>query len=371
MKHPLWILNSAIASLLICAFLFIILSRQRAPRAVPIEPEISSERIKRDEVKINISKIYENDIFETYQKKPDLSLEPLREIPLPPPPRPTITKIPEVPKVEFLDPLNITLKGIIITSDDSKNRAIIQDNATNRETTYKVGNMIADAQLIRIFNNKIIFLRSNGQQEVLYLRERDAILDPTYAALGNWSHVAKHIDNYYHIINPTAFTEHIQNLAQFIDALDLTTVYQKGQSIGCRIGTVKKDSLGAALGFNTGDIIIAVDNIPATDTNHRFLIYKNIIAKKANDPIVVKILRESQPITLVYTLEEFTVLDKLKEIHPAQELEIEETMKEKQLKASHQKKTLAPTTNDLKKRERHNMLARGKMPVNHKPAQTA
>lgn len=370
MKHPLWILNSAIASLLLCAFLFIILSRQHIKTPFPIEPEISAERLKRNELKINISKIYENDIFDTYQKKPENPFESAREIPLPQPPIPIATKVPEVPKIEFLDPLNITLKGIIISNNDNKNRAVIQDNDTKRETTYKVGNMIADAQLIRIFNNKIIFLRSNGQQEVLYLREKDALLDPTYAALGNWSHITKHIDNYYHVINPIAFAEHIQSVAQFIDALDITTAYQKGKSIGCRVGTVKKDSLGAALGFNTGDIILSVDNISATDINNRFLIYKNVIAKKPNDTIVVKILRDQQPVTLVYTLEEFSILDKLEEKSPAQELEIEQIMKEKQLKALEQKQTLASTANDFKKRERQNMLSRGKMPTNNKTAQT-
>jgi type II secretion system protein C len=369
MKHPLWILNSAIASLLLCTFLFIILSRQHIKKPFVIEPEISAERVKRDEIKINISKIYENDIFDTYQKKPEHLLESAREIPLPPPPRPVATKIPEIPKIEFLDPLNITLKGIIISNNDNKNRAVIQDNDTKREATYKVGNMIADAQLIRIFNNKVIFLRSNGQQEVLYLREKDALLDPTYTALSNWSHITKHIDNYYHIINPVAFIEHIQNVAQFIDALDITTAYQKGKSIGCRVGVVKQDSLGAALGFNTGDIILSIDNIPATDINNRFLIYKNIIAKKPNDTIVVKILRDQQPATLVYTLEEFSILDKLEEISPAQELEAEQNMKEKQLKALEQKQALTPTTNDLKKRERQNMLSRGKMPTNYKTAQ--
>lgn len=371
MKHPFWILNSAIALLLVFAFLFMMLFRQSTPYRESLEPEVSARTSKPEELKINIARIYEHDIFDTYQKKNEQLFEPTIEIPLPPPPQPTFAKIPEMPKVEFLDPLNITLKGIVIvSSNESKNRAIIQDNETKREMTYKVGNSIADAQLVRIFNNKVIFLRSNGQQEVLYLREKDAELDPTYAALSSWAHITKHIDNYYHIVNPTAFVERITNLAQFIDILDLTTAYQRGQSIGCRIGNVKKDSLGSALGFNAGDIILSVDNIPATDTPSRFHIYKNIIAKKPNEPIIVKILRNHMPVTLVYTLEEFSNLDKLQTVNPAQELEIEQAMKEKQLKALEQKPKLAMTTQDIKKRERQNMLSRGKMPTQHKPAQT-
>ena len=37
---------------------------------------------------------------------------------------------------------------------------MIQDNKTMQEGTYKVGDLIQDAQLIRIFKNKIIFLTS-------------------------------------------------------------------------------------------------------------------------------------------------------------------------------------------------------------------
>ncbi len=60
------------------------------------------------------------------------------------------------------------------------------DTRTNKESSYKVGDMIEDAQLIRIFSNKVILMRANGQQEVLYLREKDAKLDPTYASGENW-----------------------------------------------------------------------------------------------------------------------------------------------------------------------------------------
>ncbi len=370
MRHPLWILNSAIATLLIGAFLFIFFSRQHIPYREAIEPEVSTERIKQEEHKITISKIYENDIFGTYQKEFPKPVEAAKTIPMPPPPVPIAPTVPEIPKVDFLDPLNITLKGIVIrATDDTKNRAVIQDNETKREETYKIGNAIGDAQLIRIFNNKVIFLRSNGQQEVLYLREKDAELDPTYAALSGWSDVIKRVDDYHHIVNPGAFTTRIQNLAQFIDMLDLTTAYQKGQSIGCRVGAVKQNSLGAALGFATGDIIVDVDGIPATDTPHRFQIYKHIIAKKPNDPIRVQILRSNQSLTLIYALEEFTIFDKLGEINPAQQLELEQKMNEKQLKALQQKQAFNSPVQDIKKRERQNMLSRGKMPTRFKTAQ--
>ena len=133
---------------------------------------------------INISKIYEHDLFDTYEKEAFVSTKPDYVIALPNPPAPRAVHIPTDPKPHFLEPLAIVLKGIIfVHDDDSKNRIIIADANTKHETLYKVGDMVEDAQLIKIFNKKAIFLRSNGQQEVLYLRAKDAQLDPTYMQL--------------------------------------------------------------------------------------------------------------------------------------------------------------------------------------------
>jgi type II secretion system protein C len=363
MKHPFWILNSALAFLLAIALLFIVFSRQKTPHREPIETDISSQRIKQDEIKINLSKIYENDLFDTYQKEFPKAPTPRVEIPFPQPPAPERPKIPAIPTPEFLDPMNVTLKGIVvIAGDDTKNRAIIQDNQTKSEQTYKVGNSIGDAQLIRIFNNKVVFLRTNGQQEVLYLRERDAASDPAYSELLGWQQIIRKIDAYNFAVNPKTFIERIQNLAQFIDMLDLSTAFQKGQSIGCRVGAVKPNSLGDALGLQTGDIITQVDDINAFDTQHRFNIYKNILAKKPNESISVQLLRNGKSITLVYTLEDFSSLETTVESNPAQQLALEEKIKEKQIKALQQKQTLAPNLKELRKRERQNMLSKGSMP---------
>lgn len=366
MRHPYWILNSSLAILVITAFLFVLFFRQTVPSREPIDVDFSQGITKQDQLKININKIYENDIFDTYKKPTADLVQAVKEIPLPLPPQPVTPKIPEAPKIEFLDPLNITLKGILVVSqDEQKNRAVIQDNETTRETVYKVGNMILDAQLIKIFTNKVVFLRSNGQQEVLYLREKDAATDPVYASLSNWSKIIKHVDDFYHVINPITFSERIQNISQFIDALDLTTAYNKGQSIGCRVGNVKKDSLGAALGLRSGDIITAAENIPALDTQHRFQIYKKIIAKKLHEPIIVKVLRNQIPVNLVYVMEEFDSADRSELLSPAQDLQEKQILQEKQLKALQERPKLLSSAQDVKKRERKNMLAQGK-----KPAQT-
>ena len=277
MKHPFWIVNSTLLLLFIFVLGFVYFSRVSLPRREYIEPEPYFKPTEKM-VQVNIKKIYENDLFGTYSKEFPTPGQPDFSVPFPEPPRDAIVPIPAAPKPQFLDPLPISLKGIIIIrSDHTKNRAILEDNKTKQEATYKVGDSIEDAQLIRIFSNKIIFLRSNGQQEVLYLREQDAKDDPMYAIIEGWEEVIRPLDATRFIVNKDTFAKRVPNLAQFIDMLRLTTAYQKGESVGTRIGQLDKNGLGTYLGLQTGDIITSINGIPTGSSEQRLTIYKSII----------------------------------------------------------------------------------------------
>lgn len=306
MKHPFWIINLGLFSLVLAALAFIYLSRVKVsyPKIEDLESEEIAPR-KEQKVAINIKKIYEEDLFGTYVKE----IVPVRQeiaIPFPTPPAQQTITIPPLIEPEFLEPLQVTLKGIIVvSSNDSKNRAMIQDNKTTQEGTYKVGDLIQDAQLIRIFKNKIIFLRLNGQQEVLYLREQDAKTDPVYNVAHEWDTVIRKTGNNMYMINPTTFVEQVRNLTECIDLLNTTTAYQQGKSIGLRIGSNSKSPFGSLLGLQNGDIILSINNIPAQTTQERLAIYKNIVSLKIGNTVTVKLMRKNKEMTLLYTLEDF------------------------------------------------------------------
>lgn len=373
MKHPIWILNSTLALLLVLAFGFIFVSRQKPSAREDIEPSGTTSPLKGEVVKVNIHNIYENDLFGTYKKEFPLYV-PGSIDPLPAPPVAKQVSVPPVPTPQFLDPLNITLKGIIIMiDDDSRNRAIIADNTTNKETVYSVGQIIQDAQLIRILSNKVIILRSNGQQEVLYLREKDAKMDPAYSSPSDWHDVIKKISDTEFEISPREFVSRVNNLAQFIDMLDLITVYKQGKSIGCRIGSTTANTLGNELGLQTSDVIVSINNTPATTTDERFKIYKEIITMQNNNTINVKIMRQNQEVTLQFILKDFKQKDDQlpnmsstnnatpgAPVTTVQMAPSSDQLREQQMRSLQQRHTLAPTIQDIRAKERENMLRRGK-----------
>jgi len=357
MRYSLWALNSGLFILIICTFLFVLLSRETIPEREEIEPEQVTTFRKDGASVINLKQIYENDIFGTYEKEIEKPKEPKYVVPLPEPPSRVIAKVPKKFKPKFLPPLNLTLKGIMSVSDGSKNKAIIQDNKTKREAMYKVGDKFEDAQLMRIFKNKVIFVRASGQQEVFYLRQDDAKSDPTYLIIGDWKGVARKVAPNNYRIYMDEFLERVKNLAQFIDILNLTTAYQKGKSIGCRVGSEEKNSLAKELGLKTGDIILTVNGVSATDTTNRVNIYNEIVESELGDEITVRLKRKNRNFVLRYKLADFSVVKK-----PSAPGEPVTThyVEQEQKKMLEKKHRFAPTVREIRKQERRNMLRRGK-----------
>lgn len=361
MRQPFWIVNSALLLLACITAGFIYFSRPEIPMRENIEPTPYRMPAHTESSKININKIYEYDLFDTYQRELIPTESPEQIGPMPEPPAPMVVRVPEEPKPQFIEPLPISLKGIIIVlSDDTKNRAIIMDNRTSKESSFKVGDMIEDAQLIRIFSNKIILMRANGQQEVLYLREKDAKIDPTYASIDGWDGVITPTGPYSYTINTAEFINRIQSLGQFIDTLEVTTAYRQGQSVGGRVSNTGPGSLGQALGFTKEDLILKVNDISVAETSNRLTIFKQISELKTNDTIQVTLLRNNQEITINYLLQEVRVARKQ---DVGQKKPSPEQINEEQRKQLEQKRTFAPTLQEIRDREKANMLEKGKRPT--------
>lgn len=361
MKHPFWIVNLGLLSLVLVSFAFVYLSKVKIPQPENIEPAQILPQ-KEHKVAINIKKIYEDDLFGTYTKELPQIKKLDTIIPFPEPPAQERIIAPKIVEPEFLDPLQVTLKGIIVVgSNDSKNRAMIQDNKTTQEGTYKVGDIIQDAQLIRIFKNKIIFLRLNGQQEVLYLREQDAKVDPAYIESNEWDNVIKKVNPYNYLINPKTFVEQVKNITQCIDMLNATTAYQQGKSVGLRIGHLTKSPFGSLLGLQKGDIITNVNNIPAETTEERLAIYKNITSLKIGNKITVKLVRKNTDVTINYVLQDFSITEKNEPVEEKQQTAFLFNKKNDTIRQQHY--AFAPTVDKFKKTDHQMMLQKGTSPM--------
>jgi type II secretory pathway component PulC len=364
MRQPLWLLNSSLFFLFLVALCLAFLLRQKPLHWISIEPTTYIKMIKKEVSATEIAKIYENDLFDTYQKEEEKKEKPLEHL-MPAPPTPQAAVIPEPEVPTFLEPLQATLRGVIVVGDDRKNRIIIENTKTKEEGSLHIGETFEDAQLLRIFRNRAIFIRSNGQEETLYLTEKDAAGAPEALGAALWEDVIKKTSDTTFIVDPAMFVEYVTSLAQFIEDLDLITVYRKGQPFGTRVGKVEEGSFGSILGLQVGDIITKINGTPATDISKRVEIYNKVRTLPLGQTITVNLLRHNtEEIKLSLKLQELEhsrVVTLGGQPRKVQELTktIEDIEKEKE-EIMQQKYSFAPTVNEIKKREKQVILKKVK-----------
>ncbi len=310
MKLQLWIINS----FLILIFLLALL----VSRFLEIEPPslkvkaVSAEVVKPVEVKPvvaaqNWGKIYQEDVFGTYVEK------------VTPPPEkvPLVTPIPELkpiqftvppePKIpSFVAPLNITLKGIIVTGDEQKSAAMVADE-TNKEHMYYLGDKIKDAQIIKISRNRVVVLRANGQQESFYLIKDDLFLPSS----DKWENIVKKISDQKYKIDPHAFKLEVESLGNFIERVGvLGTAYSNGKSVGVKIGDTKDRDVASSLGILQNDVVTTINGISVADVKDRMRLYDAISKMKVGDNITVNMLRAGNEVSVDYELAKFPRISK-------------------------------------------------------------
>jgi len=307
MRTPLWILNSIITLSLILTVIFVFYSIKRSAIGIKVEqikPSENPELAKEEKPKPkDIRYIYEgNDLFQTYdQRKPEApTILPIPQLPKPPAPKPIISQI--NPEVQFLEPLPIKITGIIAHRDETKSQVTLINNNTKESSSYKVADKIFDAYILRIFTKKIILIRSNGQQETLYMYPEDAEKEINELKQTNWTDIVQPLEKNKFAVNTDNFALRIHSLAQLIEMLDLSTAFKQGISIGCRIGKIEEKSIGYSFGFRPGDMIIDIANIAPIDTISRINIYNILKDLKNNDTIKVSFARDGQKMAHEYTI---------------------------------------------------------------------
>lgn len=380
MRQPLWAINSSLLFLFLSGQAVFFVIKNPILRRSSLELDLVKPIEKKAFVVVDLKKIYDqNDLFDTFIPTSVAALEKIeQEIPaIPDAPAAIPLSIPiKAPKV-FIAPLPVVLRGVMYQHDrPDKSIAIVQFQDSKEEINYKVGQLINDAQVLKIFANRVIVIRSNGQQETLYLREREALLDSLADMEKEIASMNILLKSGIYQIPVDKFVMQVKNLGQFIDLLDLTTVYQKGKSVGCRVGKAGKNSLGEKLGFVYDDVISQVGGLPVTDIASRVLVFDQIIEKVVGDKISVKVERGGKQVVLNYELiksDPYSVLplrstrvvtsmpiaeesvNKLS-VAPTAETLVDNNIEERRKKIFEQKMNMAPTARQIEMDERKKLF---------------
>lgn len=302
MRQPLWIINSTLITVMLCmmAMLLLLAREYRATlaRALPRTPTLSLPEAVDVE---KFTKIYEEDLFDTFRpaKVPIEERPIIGEIPLPPVPEFTPPPKPAAPKL--IDPLNVTLRGIMFSPQAERCMVLIEDEAA-KEKTFVLGEKIKDAQLIKINRDRIVLLRANSQHETLFLRPPV----PPEGATKNWNNVVKMINPAAYELDLENFKKEVSSLGQLFETLGIATAYAQNKPIGLRIDTITKRDLGQAMGLQNGDILTAIDDTSLATLNERVSAFKHLGSLAPGEKVTVHLLRKQAPMQLTYTMSTLT-----------------------------------------------------------------
>lgn len=306
MKQDLWLVNSSLALMFVVSLGFYALLLQKPPRWIrpkPLPVHTESEQAKPSPQPTSSSweKIYLEDIFSTYVPKEIVATKQSFVTPIPEPKAATITPPPDIKKIDFVPPLTITLRGIIVGSDESKNVAMVADE-TGKEGMYRLGEKIKDAQIVKISHNRVVFLRANGQQEIFFLRKDEALLDKD--AIEKWKTIVRKIDDQNFEVDSLHFAKEVGTLGDFIERASIIgTTYQGGKAIGIRVGKIgPNNDVATALGLMENDIITKINDLDITDQKNRVTAYDTIIELPLDGVAKVSVKRGDAETVLSYKI---------------------------------------------------------------------
>ena len=93
----------------------------------------------------------------------------------------------------------------------------------------------------------------------------------------------------------------------------------------------------------------------------RLKIYQKVLNKRENDKVVVQLVRNQQPMEFEYLIKEFVPEEGQRET-PKQQFLLQKIEEDEKIKILKQKYEFAPTLQEIRQKERKNMLDKGRMP---------
>lgn len=298
MKKPLWLLNLLLLFILLLSIIFAINTRVNLPSTTKtkVGKDVAQQK-KQPGLDKNI--ILANDMFQTISSPIEKPKPKIKELPtLPTPPRKISVVIPRISKPKILDPLPIKATGIVYFGDPQSDSVFILNTRTKSEARYKLSDQVEDAQIIRILSNKVVLLRSNGQQEILYLVQPEQE-NESPSEKGEFSKV---IGGNVYEIDIDNFAKEVPDLNKLIFTFDARNGLYENKIVGIRIGNVDENKLAQSLGIITNDMIEKVNGLSVDTTDNRIKAYESVAAMKPNQEVAVQIKRNNKNIELKYKL---------------------------------------------------------------------
>jgi len=198
----------------------------------------------------------------------------------------------------------IIVKGTILREDPSENLVVIEDLLTRKEDLYKVGEIIRDAQIISISQNKVAFSYHNNVESLSFLA---TVATPSSSIMVGGSSILRETPG-EEITTPPKnlkLAEAIKNLkanSKLYSKVSIAPVINDERKVnGYMVANIPERSLVEMMGFRDNDVITHVNGILINSPQRAFEIYRSIAKKES--AVRVKVLRNGRPNILSFQLQ--------------------------------------------------------------------
>lgn len=299
MTQRIWILNSSLLGLAAISLITMVILRQTPPVFRKKAAATTATTPAKTTPTLNLDAIIQNDIFGLSSPAKKTAQKQTFSLEMPAFKEPSTTPPAEAKPNELAPPLNLSISGIILAAEEAKSIAMLIDES-GKEKMCHLGEKFQDAVVVKISKNKVTLLRESGQQETFFLRKEENLSNPGKTADTRWKLVVQKKEDTTYILDPLLFVHEVPSVGDFMDALGLIPSYRNNELAGLKVTKVAADSLAAAMGLQSNDVITSVNGISLKDAQSRIAIYDDLVDGDAQKPITASLLRGQETVTLTY-----------------------------------------------------------------------
>lgn len=211
------------------------------------------------------------------------------------PEKPTITI--KKPKENFIDVLEISVNGII-TSSNEENNACIVSESSGKEKMYKAGDSILDGLVMNIARNSVSIVRPNGQVETFRVGTSEIPGKPQ--EIGQ---IVTKLDDNNFSIDHLRFSRELSSVGELVERFGIMPEYKDGTCTGLQITKVEPEDITQLMGFEEDDLLLSVSGIPVSNAQDRINAYDKVTNLKYGDTLDIELERGSEKLAFNYKFE--------------------------------------------------------------------
>ncbi len=196
--------------------------------------------------------------------------------------------------------LDLALKGVLAQHGTNRKLALIAQGG-DQEQVYWLGDVIADAKIVRIDARRVVLLR-NGAREALTLEAEKLQALPAAVPrdAGRGQGGITRINDYQRVVTRDLLDRQLGNLSGLLQQAKAVPYVDNGRQLGFQMVKIKPGSVFEDLGLQQEDVIVAVNGVSVRNNREALAAYRQFRSAAA---FQLLLLRGGREVTMDFSIQ--------------------------------------------------------------------